>query len=121
MEISNAFLHFYPVYPNLVNQTIINSIYSRYITTNQTQSTYYPFLDRIGSDFGLICQSFEMAEFYSRLKLNVYMYEYAFRIPTTIYPETMGVVHTDELPTVFAEQLSNKVKKNMILLLEKYH
>ena len=107
--IANTFFDYYPTYPNLANQTIIDSILNRYITTNQTQNTYYSILDRIGSDYTLICQSYEMAEIYTRQKQNVYMYEYAYRIPTTIYPSAIGVVHADELPTLFGEALSNKV------------
>jgi carboxylesterase type B len=115
-EIANTILHYYPVYPLLSSQETINSILTRYITTNQTQSTYYPTLDRIGSDAVFICPTFAMGEMYTGQKNRVYVYEYGYRIPTTIYPASIGVVHADDLPTLFAEQLSNKVKTNVRII-----
>jgi carboxylesterase type B len=107
--IAKIILHYYPVYPLLSSQETLNSILTRYITTIKTQSTYYPTLDRIVSDAVFICPAFAMGEIYSGQKNKVYMYEYGYRIPTTIYPASIGVVHGDDLPTLFAEQLSNKV------------
>jgi carboxylesterase type B len=115
-EITNTILHYYPSYPLLTSQETINSILARYITTTQIQSTYYPAVDRIGSDIIFICPTFAMGEMYSGQKNKVYMYEYGYRIPTTIYPASIGVVHGDELPTLFAEALSNKVKINLRII-----
>jgi hypothetical protein len=115
-EIANTLLHYYPVYPLLSSQETINSILTRYITTTQIQSTYYPAIDRIGSDAVFICPTFAMGEMYSGQKNRFYVFEYGYRIPTTRYPASMGVVHSAELPTLFAEALSNKVKTNIQII-----
>ena len=70
---------------------------------------YYSYLDKIGTDSTFACPSFQMPEIYSKLNNDVYFYEYSNRISTTIFPEIMGVVHEDELPILFDEQMSNKI------------
>ena len=104
------FLYYYPAYPNVSNQNITNAIINAYLPKNLTDiATYYPYLDRIGTDFVFACHSFELSEVYSQQMIDVYFYKYDYRTSTTIYPEIVGTVHGDELPIVFGEVLSNKV------------
>jgi len=113
----NNFFHFYPTYPNVSSQNVTKAIVDAYLPTNQTSiTTYYPYLDRIGTDFVFACQSFQLSEIYSKLKNDVYFYEFDYRISSTIYPEIVGTVHTDELTIVFDELSANKVKKRFYWL-----
>ena len=50
-----------------------------------------------------------MAQAFSELNLQAYVYSYEHIISSTIYPKMFGAVHTDDLPMLFAETLSNKV------------
>ena len=105
------FFNYYPAYPNVSNQNITNAIINAYLPKNLTDiATYYPYLDRIATDFVFSCQSFELSEIYSKQMNDVYFYEYDYKISSTIYPDAVGIIHADELPIVFDEELSNKVK-----------
>ena len=106
----NNFFHFYPAFPNVTSENLTKSIIDKYLPTNQTSiKTYYSYLDRIGTDYVFACPSFQMSEIYSKLKNDVYFYEFDYRISTTIYPEIIGTVHGDELEIVFDEDSANKV------------
>lgn len=100
---------FYPAYPELNNQNVTNRILDTYLPVNrQSIKSYYKYFERFSSDLVFICPSFRQAEIYSQQN-KVYFYEYASRISSTIYPPIMEVVHTDDVPTLFAETLGRKV------------
>jgi len=51
-----------------------------------------------------------MAKIYSQENLDVYLYEYGYRISTTMFAESLSnSSHMEELPIVFGEPLSVKV------------
>ena len=87
----------------------VDDIFNKYIQ-NQTTIINPQYLIDITSDLVFVGQSFQMAELYSKRGKNAYVYEYKYRIATSPFDPIFGVaVHTEELPIVFAEPLSNKV------------
>ena len=108
----NLFFYFYPSYPERSGSNLTQNIIKEYFpkeNTNGQQIAYVSYMNQIASDFTFVCQSFEMAEAYSKSKLDAYVYSYNHRISSTKFPEVLGVVHTDELAMVFAETLSSKI------------
>ena len=106
------FFYFFPSFPQTLTQNMSDAIINKYVSMNLTAPGYYKYLDAIGTDYIFACPSFQMSELYSMSKSDVYFYQYDFRISTTVYPDSVGVVHTDELPLVFDEPESNKVMNN---------
>ena len=100
---------YYPIYPERNNQNVTNKILDTYLPVNRSSiKSYYEYFERFSSDLVFICPSFRQAEIYSQQN-KVYFYEYAYRISNTIFPPIMGVVHGDDLTTLFAETLGRKV------------
>jgi len=94
-----------------VSPKLITEILNEYQVVNDTKTpTYISYLNHIQSDVLFICQSFSMAETYTKNGHEVFMYKFKYRISSSPYDEVYGVaVHTDDLPHVFGEALSNKV------------
>ncbi len=94
-----------------VSPKLISEILNEYQVVNDTKTpTYISYLNHIQSDVLFICQSFSMAETYTKNGHEVFMYKFKYRISSSPYDEVYGVaVHTDDLPHVFGEALSNKV------------
>ena len=108
----DLFFYFYPSYPERSGSNLTQNIIEEYFPKENSsgqQIAYVSYLSQIASDFIFVCQSFEMAEAYAKSKLDAYVYSYNHRISSTIFPEVLGVVHTDELAMVFAETLSSKI------------
>ena len=84
---------------------------SQILTLNQSTINYPKTLLNILADLVFVGQSFKMAEIISRSGNNAYTYEYKYRIDTSPYDPIYGMaVHTEDIPIVFAEPLSNKVR-----------
>jgi len=94
-----------------VSPKLITEILNEYKVINNTQTpTYITYLNHIQSDVLLVCQSFSLAEVYTKNDNEVFMYKFKYRISSSPYDEVYGVaVHTDDLPHVFGEAMSNKV------------
>ena len=105
--IENLF-HYYPRYPLLKNETFVTQLLNEYSISLEKPNSYIEVLIKIFSDFLFICPSFEMAEVYTKLGQEAFVYYYEHIISSSIYPKIFGAVHTDELPMMFAEILSNK-------------
>ena len=111
------YFYFYPYHPHKLTQNMSSAIINKYVSmANLADSPagYYKYLDRIGTDMVFACPAFQLAELYSLAKSNVYFYEYAYKISSSIYPDSVGVVHIDELALVFNEVESNKVVLNIL-------
>ena len=112
-QILNAYFFFFPNYPQRPDKNFFPNLINQYFSNKDFQDPmftglYVDYLNKIASDFIFICPTFQMAEIYTHAKLESYVYSYNYRISTTIFPESLGVVHTDELAVVFAETLASK-------------
>ena len=96
----------------VMSPELITSILDEYkVANNPKTTTYISYLNHIQSDVLFICQAFSMAETYSNHGNQVFMYQFKYRISSSPYDQVYGVaVHTDDLPHVFGEALSNKVR-----------
>jgi carboxylesterase type B len=81
---------------------------------NQTSLEYLDALIQIVSDLIFVCPNFELAEIYTSVERKAYVYEHDYRISTSKIHPIFGVVHTDEIPFIFGEAISNKVRNNII-------
>ena len=106
----NSLFYYYPKYPMQKNDRFVSELMNEYVPMGQNAIiSYFDSVMKIFNDFLFICQSFEMAQAFSELNLQAYVYSYEHIISSTIYPKMFGAVHTDDLPMLFAETLSNKV------------
>ena len=114
VEFLDSFFYFYPAYPQTFGKNFTQKMLAAYLPSSLVQHInapikYVSYVIQIASDFLFVCPSFEMAEIFSKTNLEAYVYSYNHRISSTIFPEVLGVVHTDELAMVFAETLSSKI------------
>ncbi len=110
---------FYSLLDNLrlPDNTIVdkNNVISAYFNgasfnnVNQTSLEYLDALIQIVSDLVFVCPNFELAEIYTSVERKAYVYDHGYRISTSNIDPIFGVVHTDEVPFIFGEALSNKV------------
>jgi len=110
---------FYSLLDNLrlPDNTIVdkNNVISAYFNgtsfnnLNQTSLEYLDALIEIESDLIFVCPNFELAEIYTSVERKAYVYDHGYRISTSNIDPIFGVVHTDEIPFIFGEALSNKV------------
>lgn len=111
-EFLTAYFFFFPNYPQRPDEkffpNLINQYFSKDFQDPIFNGHYIDYLSKIGTDFLFTCPSFQMAEIYTHAKLESYVYSYNYRISTTNFPKSLGVVHTDELAVVFAEPLASK-------------
>jgi carboxylesterase type B len=88
------------------------------LNRNESAISFSTYLNRIGSDYIFICQSFSMAQLYLSAGLDAYVYKYGYRISSSYIPESVAsAIHVDELPIVFGEPLAIKVncfKRNLL-------
>jgi carboxylesterase type B len=113
LELLSDFFYYYPKYPEKRSERFASDVIGEYFPSGQLESknltmTHLQYLNQIVSDFVFTCQSFEIAEVYSRLNLQAYVYSYEHLISTSIFPQVIGVVHTDELAMLFAQPLSSR-------------
>ena len=79
-------------------------------TLDQSSIFYGQYVMDILNSLVFFGPAFRMAEIVSRNGKNAYVYEYDYRIPTSIYDPIYGrAVHQEDIPIFFAEPLSNKV------------
>lgn len=109
-NVIDELFYYYPKYPFLKDENFVNDLSKNYLPNMDGQLTesFFKILIKIFGDFMFYCPTFEMAEAYSKSGLEAYVYLYDHHISSSIYPEFLGSVHTDELPMLFAETLSNK-------------
>ena len=105
----NNLFHYYPKYPLQKNDRFVSELMNEYMPMEQNSISYFDFVMKIFNDFLFVCQSFEMAQAFAELNIQAYVYSYEHIISSTIYPQMFGAVHTDDLPMLFAETLSNKM------------
>lgn len=68
---------------------------------------YFSYLSKIITDQLFACETFNFVEKLAH-KSEAFVYEYAYRISSTVYPDNFGTVHGDELPMMFGEPISLK-------------
>lgn len=127
--ISKQFFY-YPSYPTKPDTNFASSLVDAYFKTtemafNYIKPIYTNYFIQMLSDFWFVCQSFQIAEVYSKYNSNAYVYEFKYRGSNTWLPKFLGTAtHGDELFYTFAGPLSNPVsmkrffKENFILFLK---
>jgi carboxylesterase type B len=106
---------YYPSYPLKHTESFLKNLIAEYFSI--AELIYYPqipvyvqYLNRIMSDFWFVCQSFEIAEAYSMLNLDAYVYEFKFKSNQSKVPSYLGTAaQGDELVYTFGIPSSNKV------------
>lgn len=95
--------------PSLVDDIITAYFNTNRTNLNLTSSEYLSSIIKIQSDVLFNCQSLQLAEFYTNRGNKAYVYEHDYRLASSIINQIYGVTHTEDIPFVFAEALSNKV------------
>jgi carboxylesterase type B len=110
LKVLDEFFYYHPKHPLIKSKDLVNNIIKEYLPNGDLQSSvgYFKYLQNIIEDFLFICPSYEISEAFSKSGLEAYVYLYDHWISSSIYPKFLGAVHTDELPMLFAETLSNK-------------
>lgn len=100
--------------PERPSADLITTILDEYLVSNSSVAnggTFIDYLIQIQSDQAFVCQSLAMADAYAGSGSRVYMYKYQYLISSTPYDRVYGLaVHTADLPVVFGEAMSNKVR-----------
>lgn len=115
-------------YDKIADFSLIQSVKETYFgtgnltTLDQSSVDYFTILIQIQSDVLFVCPAIDIAELYSKNGLKAFAYEYKFRNPSSPFPIELGqALHTEEIPMVFGEPLSNKVKlKSNTLRISKF-
>lgn len=116
LNIFNSVLFYYPSYPTIkeaaLTQEIVNSYFKiNEMPFNRIKPIYLNYLIQIMSDAWFVCPNFELAEIYSSIQLDTYVYEFKYRGANAYLPSYLSTAaHSDELYFTFGEPLSNKVK-----------
>lgn len=104
-----------------VTPSVIDNLLLAYLDTDQkklnlTSEEYLYYFIQIQSDLIFNCQSFQLAEIYTNRGHQAYVYKHDYRLTTSPISAIYGVTHTENIPFVFAEALSNKVNHLIIKL-----
>lgn len=114
----NNYLLYYPNFPEKRASNVENEIINAYfkfseIPFNLIYPVYLNYLNQIMSDYMMVCAAFQMAEIYSSLNLDAYVYEFKYRGVDSAIPKGVThlgtATHVDELTYTFGVPLSNKV------------
>lgn len=107
---------YYPSYPLKPADNFLKNLTLEYFLLadliNYPQiPVYVQYLNRIMSDFRFVCQSYEIAEIFTKLNMDAYLYEFKFKGSQSNLPSYLGeATHGDELSYTFGfPLLSNKV------------
>lgn len=107
---------YYPIYPYLVDEAFLKTIVKKYFTESELRDigsvNLVPKLSQIVSDFQYVCQSFQIAEYYSKAGNQAYVYELNYKLHDRGIPEDLNdyfgaATHGDELSITFANILTD--------------
>lgn len=107
---------YYPIYPYVSDESLINTIVKKYFTENDLENigsvNLVRKLSQIVSDFQYVCQSFDLAEYYSKSGNQAFVYEYNYKQHDRGIPEELNdyfgsATHGDELSMTFADILTD--------------
>lgn len=89
----------------------VDKVISLYLTSDEMNNKTSPFFDfyvQAVTDTRYKCSAYELAERYSNINQNAYVYLYGYHLSTSEFSPKYEAVHTEELAMIFAEPLSIK-------------
>ena len=96
-------------YTDKYRESIYLEYFNSTVVPNSTSINYTRKYVEITSDQIFNCQKFSLAEAYSKIGKNAYVYMDDFIPDSSNFPTYGGLLHGEEISQVFGEALSNKV------------
>jgi acetylcholinesterase len=99
----------FDMYPNIKkSKTALDALEYRYTNWNDVNNSRINFenLDKAIGDIDFVCPIVNYANYFASHQSNVYMYFFEQVNSVSYWPSWLGAIHTDEIPFVFGEPLT---------------
>lgn len=117
VQFLKKYYNHYPNWPMKNNDYFFDTIINEYTKNVTTNSNYFVTLRKILTDESIACSMFKLLEYltrHSEKQQRIYFYIYDYRISTSKWPSSYGVVNGDELASLFGQSFNDKLKSNDI-------
>lgn len=109
-DFMKSLFHFYPQFPTIANQKVIDAIIYKYSYWENVHNRRknIELLDNAAADYHFICPALDMASTFAMNRQDVFFYHFTQRATNHVWPDYFGVLHADEIQFTFGQPLYKK-------------